>query len=173
MEKILISVGTNSEKKIGYLQEVLKEIGISAEIMPNKVASDVSNQPISEEETLTGSINRARKALATNPKADCGLGIEVGYNKNKKGDYEIFCYVTIVDKENKKVSCCSSRFLLPKFHREKVDSNLELCEFLEEFLKNSNEPADIYLKEFLNSRKPFIIESVRNCLLQYIKREEF
>jgi len=173
MEKIIISIGTNSEQKIGYLKEVLEEIGIEAEIIPNKVLSDVSDQPLSEEETLIGSVNRARKALAIHQEADCGLGIEVGYHKNKNADFEIFGYATIIDKKGHKVSCCSSKFLLPKFHREKVEENLELCDFLSEFLKEKDSAVDKYLKETLNSRKPFIVESVRNCLLQYIKKEEF
>jgi len=173
MDKIIISVGTNSEKKISYLYEVLKEIGINAEIIPNKVASDVSDQPISEEETLTGSINRAKKALETNSHANLGLGIEVGYHKDKKGHYEIFCYATIIDKENNKVSCCSSKFLLPRFHREKVENNLNLCEYLDQFLKESSKVEEKYFKELIYTRKPFIVESVRNCLLQYLMREEF
>ena len=173
MDKIIISVGTNSEKKIDYLCEVLKEIGINAEIIPNKVASDVSDQPISDEETLTGSINRAKKALQTNSHADCGLGIEVGYQKNKNEHYEIFCYATIVDKEKNKISCCSSKFLLPKFHREKVENNLNLCEYLDQFLKESNKSEENYFKDLIDTRKPFIIESVRNCILQYLMRKEF
>lgn len=173
MDKMIISLGTNSMQKLGYLQLVLKEIGIDADIIPSKIASGVSEQPISEKETQRGSINRAKSALETNQHADCGLGIEVGYQKNLNGDFEIFCYATIVDKENYLVSCCSSKFLLPKFHREKVDLNLDLSNYLEEFLKNSEKPIDKYLKDIINSRKPFIVESVRNCLLQYLKREEF
>lgn len=173
MERGVISLGTNSEQKLSYLREVLKEIGFDAEIIQNKVASNVSDQPITEEETLRGSINRARNALITNSNADCGLGIEVGYHKNVKDDFEIFCYSSIIDKNGNIISCCSSKFLLPKFHREKVDSNLNLGEYLEGFLKNSESPTDKYLKKLLDSRKPFIVESVRNCLLQYIKKEEF
>lgn len=42
------------------------------------VPSGVSGQPMSEEETITGAINRAKAALASAPQADIGLGLEGG-----------------------------------------------------------------------------------------------
>src|SRR5262245_46626674 len=105
-----IAVGTTSEQKLGYLQEILAEIGVKAEIMASDVKSGVSDQPITEEETQTGSINRAKAAFEKNLDADFGIGIEVGYHKNKKDNYEMFCCTSIVDKNNFLQSCFSSRF---------------------------------------------------------------
>jgi inosine/xanthosine triphosphatase len=42
------------------------------------VPSGVSDQPLSEEETILGAINRAKEALLRVPEADIGLGLEGG-----------------------------------------------------------------------------------------------
>src|SRR4030065_697752 len=109
-----IAVGTTYIKKIDHLRDVLREIGIKAEIIPTEVESGVSDQPISEGETARGSVNRSRKALKANPSADFGLGIEVGYHSDKNTNYETFCCTSIVDKNNFIQTCFSSRYLLPQ-----------------------------------------------------------
>lgn len=47
---LVIAVGTTYSQKIKYLRLVLNDIGIKADIIPTKVESGVSDQPISEEE---------------------------------------------------------------------------------------------------------------------------
>jgi inosine/xanthosine triphosphatase len=42
------------------------------------VPSGVSDQPLSEEETILGAINRAKKVLSAVPQANIGLGLEGG-----------------------------------------------------------------------------------------------
>src|SRR5258708_33347823 len=95
MKILKIVVGTTSEQKIDYLKEILDEIGIKADIISADVKSEVSNQPITEEETQTGSLNRARSAFEKNINADFGIGIEVGYHKYSNDKYEMFCCSTI------------------------------------------------------------------------------
>jgi inosine/xanthosine triphosphatase len=49
-----------------------------SEISTFDVPSGVSNQPVGDEETLKGAINRARAALEQDPTADVGIGLEGG-----------------------------------------------------------------------------------------------
>ena len=63
MEILKIAFGGTSEQKIGYLKEVLEELNIKAEIIPVKVESGITEQPMTSEETKTGSLNRAINAL--------------------------------------------------------------------------------------------------------------
>ncbi len=44
MPKFKIALGTSSEQKIGYLKEVLEELGIEAELIVNDVKSGISEQ---------------------------------------------------------------------------------------------------------------------------------
>lgn len=170
---LVIAVGTTYSQKIKYLQLVLNDIGIKADIIPTKVESGVSEQPISEEETLKGSINRAKGALKANSNSDFGLGIEVGYHPDKQGDYEMFCCTSIVDKNNSVKSCFSSRFLLPKFHQNILKKGKYLGKFVREYRKEVDEPVINYIRELVKSRKPLIIEATRNALLTYLERNEY
>jgi len=175
MEKLKIAVGTTSEYKLGFLKEVLNELGINAdvELFPIKAESKISDQPITEKETKKGSLNRAKAALKHSKEADFGLGIEAGYHKNKEGKFEIFCYATIVDRQKVKISCISHKFPLPKFYNEKVEAGVQLCEHVEAYYKDATHPVKIYLGKMLDSRKLIIQDAIRQVLLRYIMREEF
>lgn len=171
MDNFVIAVGTDSSQKIGYINEVLEEIGLKAKIISSKVSSGVSDQPVSENDTLKGSINRAREALLKTKQADIGLGLEVGYNLNLNKDYEIFCYCTIMDKNDLLISACSSRYLLPEFHQQKLKNNLYLGDYVREYFKKSEHPAVQFVAEMVRGRKPFIIEACRNALLSYLNKD--
>jgi len=49
------------------------------------VPSDVSDQPMSDEETLTGALNRAAHAKKEKPDANYWIGIEGGIEKSGTG----------------------------------------------------------------------------------------
>ena len=100
MKLLKIAAGTTSETKLSCLKEVLAAIGVKAEIISMEVKSGVADQPISEAETQAGSANRAKAALKANPAADFGLGIEVGYHPDRKGDYEMFCCTAIATNQD-------------------------------------------------------------------------
>lgn len=164
-----IAIGTTSEQKIGYLKEVLKEIGIEAKLIPVEVESGVSDQPISKKETLKGSTNRAKKAYEKNPKADFGIGIEVGYHKDKNGKYTMFCCATIVGEDNFIETCMSSKFLLPKFHQDVLEKGGFLGDYVREYKKDVSDPVTNYVRELIRGRKPLIIEATRNAILNYLE----
>ena len=83
-----IAVGTTSNQKLGYLQEILDEFEIKATLIPLDVPSEISEQPISLLETKQGSINRAKNAFEKCNNADFALGIEVGYQWEAEADNE-------------------------------------------------------------------------------------
>lgn len=167
-----IVVGTTYTQKIEYLKEVLDDIGIKAEVIPTKVESGVSDQPITEDETSKGSVNRARDALKLNPNADFGLGIEVGYQPNKKGDFEMFCCTSIADNVGFVQSCFSSRFLLPKFHQDILKENKNLGDYVRKYKEGVDKPVTNYVRELIRGRKPLVIEATRNVLLIYLEKIE-
>lgn len=169
MKTLKIAVGTTSEQKLGYLKEVLDEIGINAEIIPTDVKSGVSDQPITEEETQTGSINRARAAFESVEDVDFGIGIEVGYHKNKDEDFEMFCCTSIFGKGEVIASCFSTRFMLPDFHQQILKENKNLGEYVRKYKEEIDEPVINYIRELVRGRKPLIVEATRNVLLQFLE----
>lgn len=167
-----IALGTTYPQKIEYLKEALAEIGIKADILPTKVESGVSDQPLTEGETSRGSINRASEALRNNPNADFGIGIEVGYHPNKEGNFEMFCCTSILDKNNFIQTCFSSRFLLPDFHQKILKSGKYLGEYVRNYKKGINKPVVNYVRELIRGRKPLIIEATRNTILTYLEHDQ-
>jgi cytidyltransferase-like protein len=166
-----IAVGTTSNQKLSYLVEVLHEIGIKAQLLPAEVSSDVSEQPLTSEETVSGSINRAEAALSHHPGVDFAIGIEVGYHPNNNGDYDMFCCATIVDHDKFNQTCSSSRFLLPLYHQDILKQDKPLGKYVGDYMKDELDPATAYIRELVRGRKPLIIEAVRNVLLQYIQKD--
>ncbi|PIU33269.1 inosine/xanthosine triphosphatase [Candidatus Woesebacteria bacterium CG_4_10_14_0_2_um_filter_39_14] len=173
MEKLIIALGTTYKQKIDFLKEVLNEIGVKAKIIPVKVESGVSSQPLISKETKQGSINRAKKALENIEDADCGIGIEIGYQKNNEGKYEMLCWTTIIDKKDIQISAKSHQFLLPVFHQDILKENKYLGDYVREYLKTSNDKIIQEIGIIIRDRKPFITNALHNALIRYLKKEEF
>lgn len=162
-----ISVGTTSKQKIQFLEEVLKELEISAILVPFNVSSEISDQPITDEETKQGSINRAKNAISKSDDCDFALGIEIGYHPDTKGNYEMFCWATLINKDGRQISAQSHRLLLPQFHQQILKENKYLGDFVRQFLEENNDPISQKVGIIIRDRKPFIQTSVRSVLLNY------
>lgn len=164
-----IAVGTTSTPKLQYLQEVLSELGISADLSPVEVKSEISEQPLTDKETKNGSINRTKNAFSMCKNADIALGVEVGYHPNNDGNYEILCYSTLIDKNGKQLSAESHRLLLPEYHQNVLKKGNYLGDYVRKFL---NENLDGYSQEVgedIKSRKSFIKASIKSVLTDYFK----
>ncbi|MCX6787254.1 MAG: DUF84 family protein [Candidatus Kaiserbacteria bacterium] len=173
--KLEIALGTTSNQKITYLKEVLEELRIQAQLISTEVASGVSDQPKTTEETERGSINRAQGAFERVPEADFAMGIEVGYHKNNKDGYEMFCWVTIIDKNGYQLSSQSHKFLLPKYHQELLHRDIFLGDNLEGYLKDEKSENHIkkHIDDIIRYRKPFIENALRGALIRYLQKEDF
>lgn len=169
MKKLLIALGTTSKQKIDYLEEILKELKIEAKILPVQVESKISNQPKNTKETKQGSINRAEEAFK-NVKSDIGMGIEVGYHKNSKEKYEMFCWATIVGKNGYQISSQSHKFLLPIYHQKILNKDNYLGDNLDGYIKESKSPDREYINDIIRYRKPFIGGALKKVLIIYLTK---
>lgn len=175
METLKIAVGTTSEPKLKYLKEVLRELEIKAKLFPVEVQSGVSEQPKTTEETERGSINRAARVAEKVEGEDFAMGIEVGYHKNRNAEYEMFCWVTIIDKDGYQTSNQSHRFLLPKYYQNILENGLFVNEHLDGFIKNKKKISRIekQIDNIVRHRKPFIENAIKNALIRYLNKESF
>jgi non-canonical (house-cleaning) NTP pyrophosphatase len=175
MLTLKIAVGSTSKIKLKYLKEVLKELKIKNKLFPVDVQSGVSEQPKTTEETKIGSINRAVRAIKEVGGADFVMGIEVGYHKNKDDRYEIFCWVTIIDKDGYQISSQSHKFLLPKYYQEVLGNDLFINEHLDGFIKNKKKVSYVekQIDDIMRHRKPFIENALKNALIRYLNKEYF
>jgi inosine/xanthosine triphosphatase len=94
--------------------------GISAE-------SGVSDQPMSDDETLKGARNRVANARTIQPNADYWVGLEGGIEK-KDSDMEAFAWMAIESKSGLTGKGRTGVFFLPPKVAGLIESGMELGE---------------------------------------------
>lgn len=101
--------------------------GESIQVKGLDVVSGVSNQPMSDNETFQGAINRAHNARDAKPNADYWVGIEGGLNETDKG-VECFAWIVIVSKSGQIGKGKTGSFFLPQMIIALVKQGKELGE---------------------------------------------
>ena len=89
------------------------------------VPSLVSDQPMSNKETLQGAINRVENASKAEPDADYWIGIEGGLDEGENG-METFAWIVVKDKEGKIGKGKTGSFFLPNEVAKLVKEGKEL-----------------------------------------------
>lgn len=88
------------------------------------VSSEVPDQPMTDQETLDGAINRAKNAKLKMPDADFWIGLEGGISDDGE-QMEAFAWIYILGKE-KSGKARTASFQLPHQIRKLVLSGIEL-----------------------------------------------
>jgi inosine/xanthosine triphosphatase len=108
-----VAVASKNPVKINAVKEafllLFPDWQIEIEGMP--APSGVSDQPMSDEETYNGALNRVNH-LSSNTKADYWVAIEGGAQE-KDFEYEVFAWVIAKSKDGKIGKGRSSTFFLP------------------------------------------------------------
>ena len=106
-------------------------------VEPLNVASGVSDQPIGDEETRRGAMNRAENASRLAPDADYWVGLEGGIEA--VGD-ELMAYAWMVVRgpQQRLGSARTVTLPLPRAVKDLVDRGLELGEANDEVFGNTN-----------------------------------
>ena len=124
MNKIIVAsanpVKINSSK-IAF-EQVFQ--GEQFEVEGIETPSGVAHQPISEEETLRGALNRLEFIQQYKPKAQYWVSIEGGIKKSDNR-YEAFAWVIVKDKKLMGKAMTAS-FELPEVINALIDQGLEL-----------------------------------------------
>jgi inosine/xanthosine triphosphatase len=89
--------------------------------------SGLPDQPMTDNETLTGAFNRAQGAALFVPKADYWVGIEGGVEETQDGELAAFAWVVVLSPEGMG-RARSGMFILPKAVAELVREGKELGE---------------------------------------------
>jgi len=171
---VKIAIGTTSEIKSTYFQDVLDSLNIKAKVFPVNTNSGVTYQPRTEKETKLGSINRAKSALEQLPDTEIGVGIEVGYEPIN-GKMYMHGWTSVVDSEGNTYSEQSSTIELPKYFLGYLHDHEEdgVGYHVQDYKILHNDPVWRHFTEIFQYREPFIKESSRNAILRYIFRKEY
>lgn len=123
---------------VGSLNKVkvnaVKNIFIENEVIGISVSSKVSTQPITDEETMKGAINRA---IAAKTLGDMGIGLEGGVQQTSYG-MMLVNYGALVDKDNKLYIAGGARILLPNEISKEIYKGRELGDIIDEYANKKN-----------------------------------
>ncbi|MGM5484169.1 MAG: inosine/xanthosine triphosphatase [Nanobdellota archaeon] len=123
-----VIVASKNPVKINSTKKAFQKMfpGKIFEIEGQKLSSGVSDQPMNDEETLQGAINRAEKGIKKNPEATYSVGIEGGIQKIKNN---LECYAWVVIKSEQKTGKAkTASFILPDKIKQLIDEGMELGE---------------------------------------------
>ncbi|HET6231865.1 MAG TPA: inosine/xanthosine triphosphatase [Longimicrobiaceae bacterium] len=127
---IRIVVGSTNPAKLEPVRVATRLLFRGSVVVAASVPSEVADQPLSEEETLTGALNRARNALIA-AGGDYGVGIEGGI-ANVGGIWFGVTWVAVVDREGRTGLASAARFQLPDPIADQVRAGRELSAVVEE-----------------------------------------
>lgn len=156
--------------KLGY-QKVFSNLDFSCEGV--SVPSEVSDQPMSNQETLDGAINRATHAKNDFPHAKFWVGIEGGIEK--MGDEMMaFAWIVILSK-NEMGKARTGTFFLPKKVVELINQGKELGEaddivFGHANSKQKNGAVGILTGNIID-RTQFYVEAMILALIPFLNKE--
>lgn len=155
--KMKVAIGSQNAAKVGAVESAL--IGWGAVLHPVPVPSGVSPQPLSDEETLQGAINRARRAREE-AAADLGIGLEGGVVDSSAGLF-LINWGALVDQSGRQWVAGGARIPLPSSFSTPLEEGKELGELMEAFTSRtgvrSHEGAvGIFTAGLVNRREMFL-----------------
>jgi inosine/xanthosine triphosphatase len=121
-----IVVASTNPVKIGAALEGFRRMFPSETFAAQgiSVPSSVSDQPMSDAETMRGALNRVRNARAQQPSANFWVGIEGGV-EDRGGQLEAFAWIVVMDAERMGKSRTAT-FYLPQETARLIRQGMEL-----------------------------------------------
>jgi inosine/xanthosine triphosphatase len=166
-----IIIGSLNPTKVGAVKKVFNQYKVEGIIVP----SNVSNQPLTDQETMQGAINRAHNARVAG-ESEMGIGLEGGVII--ENDRLFLCNWGALVYENEVILASGAKILLPSEFINELRNGTELALLMERY---TNE-KDIRSKEgavgvFTNGRitRTEIFEHICELLFgqyEFKKRKE-
>lgn len=124
-----IIIGSKNPAKIKAVEAVFQPY--NAEVIPYNVASGVSEQPFSDEETIKGAINRAVTALQE-AEGEIGIGLEGGVQETEFGLF-LCNWGALAESGKPPIIAGGARIPLPAEVAERLRAGNELGPVMESF----------------------------------------
>lgn len=160
-----VYLGTLNKAKVAAVKEVLSDY----EVVSMKVDSGVNKQPLNDEETINGALNRAKNL----PLDGLRIGLEAGVQE-LNGILFLTNFGVLIDEENNVYYAGGTRIPLPKYMKNEILINKkELSEVMEEYTKvidgRNHEGAISFLTDSLVKRKDIFTHITLLLYGQYLK----
>ncbi len=175
MAEIKVVVASKNPVKIQCAEQGFQRVFSKDQILVEGVSvpSNVSDQPMTDAETLEGAKNRAQNARTSFPESDFWIGIEGGIDE-PYGEMEAFAWVYILSKEGHGKARTASFDLPPKI-RELIHQGIELgmaddMVFQRSNSKQKNGAVGILTHDLIN-RAEYYEPAVILALIPFVNQE--
>lgn len=140
---VKVAVGSENPVKISAVEQGFAKVwpNIAWQVSGVKVGSKISDQPMSDQESITGATNRAQAALAA-LHADYGVGLEGGLQQIGQ-DWFDCGWVVILNRKGQRGLSSSGRMWTPSRMIAKVKEGMELGNVDDLFFGTENSKQDI------------------------------
>lgn len=176
-DKSLVIVGSKNPVKLDCTNEAFSQ-AFATEFLVNGVnaASQVSEQPIGDAETLLGAINRVKNAKMAFPEADYWIGIEGGIANDEFG-MNAFAWIYIEDKSGLSGKAKTGTFYLPKGIAQLINSGMELGHADDQFFAKENSKQQGgsvgILTHGVVDRKAYYTQAIILALIPFLNKNLF
>lgn len=140
------------------------------------VPSEVSNQPMGDEETFTGALNRAKNARKSLPNADFWVGVEGGNIRHGENEMEVMAWIVVLSKD-KIGKARTAGFFLPQKIVDLINQGYELGDADDIVFKLDNSKQQMgsagLLTDGVMNRLRFYVPAVILALIPFYKKELF
>jgi inosine/xanthosine triphosphatase len=130
-----IIIGSKNPAKIAAVKQTFTFR--DAEFIAVNVPSGVRDQPFSDEETITGAVNRAKQALREGD-GDLGIGLEGGVQDTPFGLFLCNWGALVANSDDPPIIAGGARILLPEEIAERLRAGEELGPVMDDFTKKKN-----------------------------------
>lgn len=127
--RLSVAVGSTNPVKVGAVQMAFERVWPEHqwEVKGVSVSSNVSDQPMNDQETMTGARNRASGALVALTGADYGVGLEGGLQQVGKHWFDCG-WVVVIDRNGHEGIGASVKLPIPARMMEMISQGMELGE---------------------------------------------
>lgn len=162
-----IALGTTSQDKQCILAECLKKFQEDDEYVITlcDVASGITDQPLDEEITITGAMNRARNALEIEPAGDYGVGLEAGLVEIGGLGYFLVCVCALLEKDGTIHLGISGKIPLPPEVSKVVEAGGSFGKSIREYRDSCNDDTKKEWADRLISREQEFSDAIGRAFL--------
>lgn len=169
-----IAVGSRSELKIRSVEVSLKDLKMTAEILPVETDSGVPMQPFGYHEVVTGARNRAKAALEATG-ADLSIGIENGIIEIKElnQSFDLPC-VCVLNQKGEESFAFGSGYFVPDWVVNEIKSkHTGYGLIIQEMSPGAEKDPIAYYSDNLVKREGLLSQAISCALVKVIDKERY
>jgi len=173
---IILAVGTQNKAKLQAVETAFHKVYAQVQASGLEVESGISDQPMNDEESIKGAINRAQSALAQLSTAQYGIGLE-GNVVTISDRMFLHGWVAIINQVGEIGLGHSSGIELPLSIRQALESGAELGPVLQEMLDDTENEirhtigTNGILTDGLYTRVDEFVDATTVALAKFLKPE--